>query len=107
MAVSVRIRSPKILWKVLRHDILFSKYLMIANPHTRKPFIGSKTRVTLCEEQTLQTLKLREATRIPLPYALLNSLWKPDRRVYIVTLRVRKVLNVAGRGTDVKMDLSH
>ena len=38
--MSVRIKSPIILWKVLRHEMLLSKYLMIANLQTRKPFIG-------------------------------------------------------------------
>ena len=66
-----------------------------------------RARAELREEQMLQTLKLREAACIPLNHTLLSSLRKPDRRIYIVTLRLRTVLAIVGRGAVVKLNPSH
>ena len=84
-----------------------SKDLIIANPHTKTSFKDeTRARAALREEQILQTLKLCEAACIPLHHTLLNSLWKPDRRVCIMTLRLRTVLNIAGRDAVVKLNPS-
>ena len=81
---------------------------MIANLHTKKPFKDeTRAEATLRKEQTLQTLNQREATCISLHHTLLNSLGSLDRRVYIVTLRLRTVLDIVGRGAVVKLNPSH